>query len=32
VLWNTWYMDQALGYLRTSGLTITDEISLGSGG
>ena len=25
VLWNTWYMDQALGYLRTSGLTITDE-------
>jgi hypothetical protein len=24
VLWNTWYMDQALGYLRTSGRTIPD--------
>ena len=24
VLWNTWYMDQALGYLRASGKTVAD--------
>jgi hypothetical protein len=25
VLWNTWYMNHALGYLRASGMTIADE-------